>query len=87
VKGFALIVIEAMFCGLPIIGTPGGGASEPVVPRVTGLIIPFDDPAALCQAIEEVCDCSVRLKMAENAYNHAKAKFTQKVLCDRINSL
>lgn len=87
VEGFPLAVIEAMLCGLPVIRTPCGGASEQVIPGVTGLLIPYDDPVALCQAIEALCDASFRLQLGENAYNHAKANFTQRAFCDRINAL
>lgn len=48
---FGLIVLEAMACGLPVIGVSGGGVSE-LVDQDTGILVPPNDAAALAEAIE-----------------------------------
>ena len=50
-EGFSLMPLEAMHAGVPIICTPVGGTAEAVVDRVTGLVVPVDDVAALAAAI------------------------------------
>jgi glycosyltransferase involved in cell wall biosynthesis len=47
---FGLAIIEAMACGTPVIATNRGAAPELVNDRVTGLLVPSDDPAALRNA-------------------------------------
>lgn len=38
-EGFALVFLEAMFCGLPVIATPVGGVPEVVQDNVSGVIV------------------------------------------------
>lgn len=50
---FGLIVLEAMACGLPVVGTTGGGVSE-LVDEKTGILAQPNDPASLAEAIEAI---------------------------------
>lgn len=38
-EGFALVFLEAMFCGLPVIATPVGGVPEVVQDNISGVIV------------------------------------------------
>jgi glycosyltransferase involved in cell wall biosynthesis len=49
-EGFGLPVLEAMACRTPVIGTPAGAAPE-LIGDDAGQLVPFDDPAAMAQAI------------------------------------
>src|SRR5205814_6874541 len=49
--GIPNVLIEAAACGLPIISTPVSGIPELVTDRVSGLIVPPQNPAALARAI------------------------------------
>jgi glycosyltransferase involved in cell wall biosynthesis len=48
--GFALVVAEALACGLPVITTPNTGASDLIRPGENGEVVPIRDPQALAQA-------------------------------------
>ncbi|MBW8865050.1 MAG: glycosyltransferase family 4 protein [Verrucomicrobia bacterium] len=48
--GFAIVVAEALACGLPVITTPNTGASDLVQPGVNGDIVPIRDARALADA-------------------------------------
>jgi alpha-1,6-mannosyltransferase len=50
---FGLIVLEAMACGLPVVGTNGGGVAE-LVDDQTGILAQPNNPASLAEAIEAV---------------------------------
>jgi alpha-1,6-mannosyltransferase len=50
---FGLIVLEAMACGLPVVGTNRGGVAE-LVDRETGILAKPDDVGSLAEAIEAI---------------------------------
>jgi alpha-1,6-mannosyltransferase len=50
---FGLIVLEAMACGLPVVGTTGGGVAE-LVDDQTGILAQPNSAASLAEAIEAV---------------------------------
>lgn len=51
-EGWANVILEAMACGLPVVATDVGGNAEVVCRPELGEIVPFDDHAALTQALD-----------------------------------
>jgi alpha-maltose-1-phosphate synthase len=52
VEGLALVQLEAMACGIPIITTPNAGGSDIVTDGVEGFVVPIRDVAALKEKLE-----------------------------------
>ncbi len=52
-EGMPLVVLEAMEEGLPVIASAVSGIPEVVSDRVTGWLVPPEDPTALATALEE----------------------------------
>ncbi|MCL4201800.1 MAG: glycosyltransferase family 4 protein [Pirellulaceae bacterium] len=52
-EGFALVVLEAMMCGRPVIATPVGSVPEAIIDRVNGLVVDGE--------VESVCQAARRL--------------------------
>jgi teichuronic acid biosynthesis glycosyltransferase TuaC len=52
-EGWANVFLEAMACGLPVVTTRVGGNAEVVCSDQLGLIVPFDDAAALTGAMAD----------------------------------
>ncbi|MEL7237523.1 MAG: glycosyltransferase family 1 protein, partial [Planctomycetota bacterium] len=56
------VVMEAQACGLPCLVGPDGGPKETIVDRETGLVLPAQDPAAWCDAIDKLLNQPSRLE-------------------------
>lgn len=50
-EGVSLTILEAMATGLPVVATAVGGTPEVVTDRITGILVPARDPAALTSAL------------------------------------
>ncbi len=51
-EGWANVILEAMACGLPVVASDVGGNAEVVCRPELGEIVPFDDQAALTEALD-----------------------------------
>jgi len=60
-------VLEAAAAGLPVIAHPVGAIAEMVQHGVTGLLVPPDDPAALCAALTSLLDDPARARQLGRA--------------------
>ena len=50
-EGMPNVLLEAMAYTRPVIATPVAGVQDLIVDEVNGLLVPPDDPAALCRAL------------------------------------
>jgi len=63
-EGLPNVLLEAMARARPVIATPCAGVRDLVADSVTGLLVPFDDPGELAQALRRVArgpDLAARL--------------------------
>ncbi|MDD2889218.1 MAG: glycosyltransferase family 4 protein [bacterium] len=76
-EGLGLVLLEAMSCKKPVIGTNSGGIPDIVKDMETGLVVPEKDSKSLSEAIGKLLkDDSLSTKLAENGYNFVKQNFT-----------
>jgi glycosyltransferase involved in cell wall biosynthesis len=88
---FGLVYLEAMACGLPVIGTLSGGPPSfvNVVPgEPDGWLVPPDDEEALADAlVQAVKDTSERRVRGENAARHVRENYSWNGLACRFTRL
>ncbi len=75
-EGLPRVVIEAMACGLPVVGTDVWGTNEAVVHDKTGLLVPPRDAASLEKAIMKLIDNpQLRSRFGENGRQRVEKVF------------
>jgi glycosyltransferase involved in cell wall biosynthesis len=88
---FGLVYLEAMACGLPVIGTQSGGPPSfinVVRGEPDGWLVPPDDEDALAAAIvRAIDDRAGRLRRGENAARHVRESYSWNGLASRVGEL
>ncbi len=77
-EGFSLPAVEAMACGVPVVGTTGGAVPE-VIGRdnETGLLVPPGDPSALAAALlRALGDADLRARIGAAGRARVLDRFT-----------
>ena len=87
-EAFAIVQIEAMSCGRPVVATriPGSGVSWVNADGISGLNVPVEDPAALASAIMEVCS-QKHAQLCEGALDRYTSTFTSEAMLDRCKAM
>lgn len=74
---FGQVFIEAMSCGIPVIGTKVGGIPEIISDSYNGYLIQPDDASILVQRIEKIMnDTTLREKFIKAGIKTVKSQFT-----------
>ncbi len=75
-ESFGLVLLEAMACGVPCIGTNAGGIPEVILEGETGYICDVGDIESIAlRAIQLLSDEDLHKRMAETALMIAKERF------------
>lgn len=84
-EAFALVVLEALACGLPVIGTNIEALHAVVEEGENGLLVPPADPCALADAIAKVAgDEDLRLSLAAHAHASVLPRYGWGAIGDEI---
>jgi glycosyltransferase involved in cell wall biosynthesis len=75
-EGTPNVILEAMACGLPVVASRVGGIPEIIKHRISGLLVPPDDPVGLYRSVMELIDNpSLRKEIGQNARLEIKENY------------
>ena len=86
VEGLALVQLEAMACGIPLITTPNAGGSDIVTDGVEGFIVPIRDREALQEKLEWCYRHPLELAQMGHAARKKAEKLTWDLYRQRLAS-
>jgi len=74
---FGQVFVEAMSCGLPVIGTKVGGIPEIISDSENGYLVSVNDASILSQKIERIMnDSAIKEKFIQSGIETVRQKFT-----------
>ncbi len=87
-EGVPQSLMQAMFCGIPVISTPVGSITELVIEGETGAIVPPENSSALAVTIEQLLtDALLRERYAINGRSHVLKYFTAEKMLDAMEAV
>jgi glycosyltransferase involved in cell wall biosynthesis len=87
-ESFGLVPLEAMACGVPVIGTNSGGITEVIEHGVTGYLPEVGDTDKMAEyALEILTNPQFACEMGERGRKRALALFGQETMVDKYEAL
>lgn len=87
-EGLPMSVLEAMACGLPIVGTPVGGMPEAITDGVEGFLVEAGDVAALSDRLERLLvDDALACKMGAAARAKVESTFSAEAVLPKVEEI
>jgi glycosyltransferase involved in cell wall biosynthesis len=82
---FGITPLEAMACGVPVVGSDTGGIKYSVLPGKTGyLVTPKDDPAFATAIDRLLTDKKLRSRMGKNGLQRVQRSFTWEKVAKQV---
>ncbi|MFF5939048.1 glycosyltransferase, partial [Streptomyces sp. NPDC012508] len=87
-ESFGMVLVEAMACATPVVGSDAGGIPYVIADKITGLIVPHGNPKALATACERVLrDGELADRLGAAGRQRAVERYAWPALTDRYLDL
>ncbi len=84
-EGLGVVLLEAMACRVPVIGSDVGGIRDIIIDGETGLLSEQKNSDSLAEKIIQLLsDEQLRKKVIENGFKLVKDKYTWEVISNRF---
>ena len=84
-EGLGVVLLEAMACGVPVIGSNVGGIKDIIIDGETGLLSEQKNSDSIAEKIIQLLsDEQLRKKVIENGFKLVKDNFTWEAISDRF---
>ena len=88
IESFGMVLIEAMACGTPVIGTKIGGIPFVIKNGKTGLLVEPKNPKSLAEAIKRLLeDKELWDKLSKNGIKEVKQKYEYEKIIDKTENV
>jgi len=72
-EGFAMVILEALASGCPVITTPNSGGEEIIKNNFNGFIVPIHSPEKIVNCLEAISDSEdLKINLGQNAHKSLK---------------
>ncbi|CAI9391435.1 N-acetyl-alpha-D-glucosaminyl L-malate synthase BshA [Niallia sp. Sow4_A1] len=83
-ESFGLVALEAMACGVPVIGTNVGGIPEVIVPNETGFICELGDVEDIAKhSVNLLSDSKKHARFSKNSLSRVRDYFRADIIVDQ----
>jgi glycosyltransferase involved in cell wall biosynthesis len=87
-EGFGLVFLEAMAMGVPVVGTRVIGSEDAVDDGVTGLLVPYANPAALATAVRSILESpELTGRLREAAADRVRRVYSREQCAAQVEAL